>query len=187
MQSPNSFLVKPLSGRRYDNIKTIGGIEFITSSSKEDHTASNRFAEVITTPIGYSGEISPGDLLLVHHNTFKFYNAMSGKERSSNAFLFDDLFLITPDKYYMYNHDGEWKCDGRSSFVRPVKSDNSFINKGTAKEPLNGEMVYPSDFALGSGLTSGDKLMFAPNSEYSFQVDGEELYRIYDTHLTIKL
>ena len=66
MKSPHSFIVKPIGGRRYDNIKTISGIDFITSSSKEDHTVSNRFAEVIETPISYDGEISPGDTIVVH-------------------------------------------------------------------------------------------------------------------------
>mgnify|MGYP003635480428 CR=1 FL=1 len=35
MQSPFSFIVRPVKGRRYDNIKEIGGIDFITSSSKK--------------------------------------------------------------------------------------------------------------------------------------------------------
>jgi hypothetical protein len=87
MQSPHSFLVKPLKDRRYDNIVDIGGIQFITSSSKEDHTASNRFAEVINVPVGYKGNITIGDTLLVHHNVFKFYNAMNGKERSGKSFF----------------------------------------------------------------------------------------------------
>jgi len=73
MQSPTSFIVQPVKGRRYDNIKEIGGINFITSVSKEDHKASNRFATVVSTPLNYNGDITAGDILLVHHNVFKFY------------------------------------------------------------------------------------------------------------------
>ena len=54
MKSPNMFIVRPLNGRRYDNIKNIGGIDLITSVSQEDHESSNRYAEVIETPINYS-------------------------------------------------------------------------------------------------------------------------------------
>ena len=61
MRSPFSFIIKPLNGRRYDNIKSIGDIEFITSTSQEDHTSSNRFAEVVSTPIDYDGDIKKGD------------------------------------------------------------------------------------------------------------------------------
>jgi len=45
MRSPFYFITKPLKGRRYDNIKKIGEIDFITSVSQEDHMATNRFAE----------------------------------------------------------------------------------------------------------------------------------------------
>jgi hypothetical protein len=62
MQSPFSFIVRPVKGRRYDNIKEIGGIDFITSSSKEDHTVSNRFGEVISLPIDYTGDVKIGDI-----------------------------------------------------------------------------------------------------------------------------
>ena len=72
MQAPYSFIVRPIKGRRYDNIKDIGGIDIITSVSKEDHKASNRFAEVVSIPLNYRGEIEKGDTLLVHHNVFKF-------------------------------------------------------------------------------------------------------------------
>jgi len=85
MKSPFSFIVEPYNGRRYDNIKKIGDVNLIISSSKEDHTVSNRFAKVISTPINYSGEIVPGDILLVHHNVFKFYNDMKGVEKSGKS------------------------------------------------------------------------------------------------------
>ena len=52
MRSPNQFLVRPVGGRRYDNIEKYGDISFITSSSQEDHTVSNRYAEVLSTPLG---------------------------------------------------------------------------------------------------------------------------------------
>ena len=57
MRSPNSFIVTPVNDRRYDNLKEISGVKFITSVSEEDHTASNRFATVIETPIDYNGSI----------------------------------------------------------------------------------------------------------------------------------
>ena len=95
MKSPFSFIVKAYNERRYDNIKNVGGVEFITSVSKEDHTSSNRFAIVVETPVGYTGPIQPGDQLLVHHNVFKYYNDMKGVERSGKSYFKDDLFLLT--------------------------------------------------------------------------------------------
>ena len=92
MKSPFYFSVKPYNGKRYDNTKRIGDIDFIVSSSKEDHTVSNRYASVQETPINYTGEIQPGDILLVHHNVFKYYNDMKGREKSGKS-LWDKFYL----------------------------------------------------------------------------------------------
>ena len=95
MRSPYNFIVKPNKGRRYDNVKEVGGIDLIVSSSQEDHTVSNRYATVVETPIGYDGEIQKGDTLLVHHNVFKYYYDMKGRQKSGKSYFMDDLFLAT--------------------------------------------------------------------------------------------
>ena len=43
MRSPFSFIVRPVNGKRYDNVKTISNVDFLISVSKEDHKASNRY------------------------------------------------------------------------------------------------------------------------------------------------
>ncbi len=63
MRSPYLFIAKPLDDRRYNNTKKIGDVDFITSTSEENHMASNRIAEVVSTPIAYDGPIKPGDSL----------------------------------------------------------------------------------------------------------------------------
>ena len=85
MQSPFYFIAKPLEGKRYNNTKEIGGIELIVSTSEEDHNFSNRQAEVIEVPRGYKGPIAPGDILLLHHNVFKFYNDIRGNRKTGQA------------------------------------------------------------------------------------------------------
>ena len=93
MRSPFYFIVKPLDDKRYTNTKDIDGMEFITSTSEENHMASNRQGVVVATPIGYDGEIEVGDLLLVHHNVFKFYNDMKGRQKAARVFLKMIYFL----------------------------------------------------------------------------------------------
>ena len=94
MRSPFSFIVRPVNGKRYDNVKTISNVDFLVSVSKEDHKASNRYAQVVSTPLGYSGDIKIGDILLVHHNVFKYYNDMSGREKSGKSFFRDVSVII---------------------------------------------------------------------------------------------
>ena len=50
MQSPHSFIVQPQKGKRYDNTKKFGEVDFIVSSSQEDHKFSNRYGTVISLP-----------------------------------------------------------------------------------------------------------------------------------------
>jgi hypothetical protein len=102
MRSPFFFIVKPIKGKRYNNSKEIGGIDFITSTSEENHQASNREGIVVSTPLGYAGEIEPGDTLLVHHNVFKFYNDMRGRQQSGKSYFKDDLFFIDDTQFFMY-------------------------------------------------------------------------------------
>ena len=180
------FIVRPLDGRRYDNIKDIGGVDFITSSSKEDHTVSNRFAEVISLPINYDGPVRVKDTLLVHHNVFKVYYDMKGVERSGASFFKDDMFFIDDEQYFMYKHEGEWNTHSKYCFVKPMLTKNSLIDKNSKEEPLMGTIRYINQKLLDYGLSIGDEISFEPDSEYPFYVDGEKLYRMLTNNITIK-
>jgi hypothetical protein len=187
MKSPFYFIAKPVNGKRYNNTKEIGGIDFIISTSEEDHKFSNRYAEVIETPVGYNGPIEPGNILLVHHNVFKFYNDMKGRRKSGRSFFMDDKFFIEPDQFYMYKKDNTWHPHDRYCFVKPVPAEESFIFKPFSEEPLVGIMKYSNDYLQSKGINSGDLISFKPESEYEFDVDGEKLYRMYDHQITMKL
>jgi len=187
MQSPFDFIVKPVNGKRYDNTKEVGGIELIISTSEEDYRFSNRYAEVIEVPLRYEGPIQKGDTLLVHHNAFKFYNDMKGRQKSGRSFFRDDVFFIEPDQFFMYKRDGKWFPYSRYCFVRPIAAIESYIKKPFTNEPLMGEMVYPNEYLISKGVKGGDKVCFKPDSEYEFKVDDETLYRIFDHQITIVL
>jgi hypothetical protein len=187
MQSPFYFITKPISGKRYNNTKEIGGIELIVSTSEEDHRFSNREAEVLEVPIDYNGPIKVGDKLLVHHNVFKFYNDMKGRRKSGKSFFKEDIFLIDDEQFFMYHNETGWHAHDRYCFVQPIKPEESFIYKPIEEEPLMGIMRYPNKALMDEGIQAGDKVCFKPDSEYEFIVDEEKLYRIYDHQITIKL
>jgi hypothetical protein len=187
MKSPFYFIAKPKNGKRYNNTKEIAGVEFIISTSEEDHKFSNRYAEVVELPLGYSGPIKIGDTLLVHHNAFKFYNDMKGRQRSGKSFFQNDLFFIETDQFFMYKHNEKWCAYDRYCFVKPIPATESFIKKPFNEEPLMGKMVYPNEYLLSQGVNPGDLISFKPDSEYEFDVDGEKMYRMFDHQITIKL
>jgi hypothetical protein len=187
MQSPFYFIVKPNKGKRYDNTKQIAGIEFIVSTSEEDYKFANRLAEVIQVPLGYKGPIQIGDTLLVHHNAFKFYNDMKGRQKSGKSFFRDDLFFIETEQFFLYKQNNQWKSYDRYCFVKPIPATESYIKKPFSEEPLMGEMKYPNEYLLSQGIKEGDLVCFSPDSEYEFTIDDEKLYRMYDHQITIKL
>lgn len=187
MRSPFYFIAKPVKGKRYDNTKEVGGIELIVSTSEEDHKFSNRYAEVVELPLNYNGPVAVGDTLLVHHNVFKFYNDIKGRQKSGKSFFREDLFFIEPDQFFMYKRDEKWIAYDRYCFVKPVAARDSYIKKPFTEEPLIGVMVYPNAYLLSKGVRAGDEVCFAPDSEYEFTVDGEKMYRMFDHQITIKL
>ena len=187
MKSPYNFIVKPLYKKRYNNTKDIGEVEFITSVSQEDHTSSNRFAEVIETPINYKGPVQVGDMLLVHHNVFKFYYDMYGRQKSGRSYFKDDLFFVDESQFYMYKRNGKWSAYGKYCFVEPVEVKDFFIHKGVKSEPLVGKVKYINQELLDMGVKEGDEVSFRPDSEYEFIVEDEVMYRMYTQNITMVL
>jgi len=148
---------------------------------------SNRYAKVVELPIGYTGEVKVGDTLLVHHNVFKFYNDMKGRQKSGRSFFKDDLFFVDNEQFFMYKNDKGWNAHDRYCFVEPIKKEDSVIYKNSVEEPLVGIMKYPNEYLTSMGLNPGDRISFTPDSEYEFTVDDEKLYRVYDHQITMSL
>lgn len=186
MQSPFSFIVKAYNERRYDNIKEIGGVDFITSTSKEDHTASNRFATVVETPLKYTGPIKKGDRLLVHHNVFKYYNDMRGREKSGKSYFRDDMFFVDMDQFFMYHNGTRWNSHDKYCFVKPIPAKKSSIYK-RGEEPLVGILKHGNKELESLGVKEGDEIGFEPESEYPFYIDGEKLYRMFTNNIMMTL
>ena len=145
MNSPFYFIVTPLNNKRYDNVRVYGDSELITSSSQEDHLASNRFATVVSVPAYYKGEIDKKDLLLVHHNVFKKYYDIKGREKSSPSYFMHDLFIVDEDQFFLYRKDGKWKAPGDCCFVEPIKSERNTLFNHNGEDhtlkPLLGKVV----------------------------------------------
>jgi len=187
MKSPFAFITKPVKGKRYNNTKNIGGIDFIVSTSQEDFRFSNRKAEVIELPLGYKGPIKVGDFLLVHHNVFKYYNDMKGNQQSGRSYFKDDLFFVEPEQFFAYHNGKNWNAVDRYCFIKPTKPEDSYLYKNIKEEPLVGIVKYPNKYLISQGVNEGTKVTFKPDSEYEFNIDGEKLYRMYDHQITMKL
>ena len=187
MKSIYQFIVEPVNNKRYNNTKTIAGMDFIVSTSEEDVSASNREAVVIETPLDYSGPIEAGDILLVHHNVFKFYNDMKGRRKSGKSFFKENIFFIDYDQFFAYKKDGVWHGYDRYCFIKPTPVKDSYIYKPITNEPLMGTIAIINDSLKAEGLKVGDMICYKPSQEYEFNVGGEILWRMYDHSITLKI
>lgn len=182
------FLITPKQGRIFDNVKRIGGVDFVTSTDEHDYKATNRFAEVLRTPKHYKGEISAGDIVVVHHNTFRHRYDMNGKYLVSAFHVKDNVFFVEANEFYMYKKPNqEWKAHDRFCFVRPMPAQSSVLSSIIKEQPLHGIMEYPNEYLLKCGVKKGDIVVFTPDSDYEFKVEGQKLYRVYDHQITSKL
>lgn len=187
MKSLYEFIVTPVGGNRYNNMKEVEGIDLIVSTSEEDSRFANREATVLETPINYDGPIEPGDIMIVHHNVFKFYNDMKGNRKSGKSFFRDDIFFVDDEQYFAFKKGGKWYAHDKYCFIKPVPIEQSEIYNPSKYEPLVGEMVIPNNYLLNQGVKAGDKVGFKPTSEYEFLIDGEILYRTFDHMITLVL
>lgn len=188
MKSPYFFIVTPVDGKRYSNISIIGGVEIIVSTNEENHEYTNRFAEVIETPLGYEGDIKKGTILVVHHNVMKVQSDIRGERKDGNAFFKENTFLIEQESFYLFNNGEGWRTVGRFCFVSPIKViDDNHIKKFVENEPLMGEIKYSNPYLENNGVKTGDRICFAPDSEYIFHIEGETLYRCFDHQIVSKL
>lgn len=185
MKSPLYFVVEPVGDKLYDNTTDYG---LVLSASKEDHTVTNRFATVIATPIGYTGEIVPGDTLMVHHNVFRKYFDMRGKEVYGPSHFRDKTFLVDHEQYFLYRHDGQWKAPHPYCMVKPVDNlQDQVLVDPEREQPLLGVLKYGNEYLYSKGLNDGDLISFQPESEYPFRVDGEKLYRMLSKNICVAL
>ena len=168
------FIISPI-GNRYNNSVRVDDKELILNTEIFNHQYINRLAKVIATPLLFQSPVKVGDEIIVHHNIFRRWHDAKGRERNSRSYWKDDKYLISQDQIYLYNN----KAMPGFSFVKPLKSNNKFINN--EEQPLIGVVKY-SD----GNFNINDLVGFTPNSEYEFIINGERLYRVMNKFITIK-
>ena len=88
MESLYRFIIKP-KGERYDNEKKVGDKSLITNTRIETFQSVSKKAIVIALPKAYKTDIKVGDEIIIHHNVFRRFYDMKGKEKNSASFFKD--------------------------------------------------------------------------------------------------
>ena len=177
MRAYKEFIISPI-GERYNNSKKIGDKELVLNTEVYNHQFVNRKARVLDIPLLYKTPILIGDEIIVHHNVFRRWHDMKGKERNSKSFWKDNKYIITEDQIFLYKRE-DWKAMPNFSFIKPLLSIDDFDVE--SERPLIGIVKY------SDGTYEKEQLVgFKPNSEYEFIIDGQRLYRVMNNFITIK-
>ena len=169
MKSLYQFLVKPYFDR-YDNTRYIDGKELIINTSIEDHKFVSKKAVVVSTPAAFDTDVRCGDTVYVHHNIFRRYYDMRGKEKNSSTFFKDELHFCNLDQIYMYN----LKAHLDYCFVKPIINKNELdVN---IEQPNVGIVKYTNSSLEALKIKPGTLVTFTPNSEFEFIINDERLY-----------
>lgn len=178
MQSVFSYLVSP-KGKRTTGEITIEGKELLLNTELQNHEYTNRIGTVLNTPLIGNTVIEVGDEIIVHHNVFRRFRDIKGKEKNSKNYLDEDTYMVQPDQVYAYKRNGKWKALDGFCFVKPLKSKDMFsLDK---ERPLIGIVKYDNDF-----INNGALVGFRPGMEYEFMIEGQRLYRVPTNLITIK-
>ena len=186
MKSVLNFIIKPLDNNRYSNRKKIGDKELILNTDNFSHKFVNRHAIVVEVPTVGKTNIQKGDLVVVHHNVFRRWNDVRGREKDSKSYYKDDMYFVFPDQIFLYKNKDEWKANDSFCFVKPIESKSNDIFNSDKEQPLTGVLKYPDKYLIEAGLKAGDLVGFKPNTEYEFMIDNSKMYRIFSNSITIK-
>ena len=181
MQSLFNFIVKP-KNERYDNKKYIDGQELLLNTEISDHQYVSRVGIVTATPKSEKTEIQVNDEVILHHNVFRRWYDVRGKEKNSRSYYKEDEYFVTSDQIFLYKRNGKWQAPKGFCFVKPILSNNILLNE--KEVPLRGIIKYV-DKKLND-IEKEDLVGFTPSSEYEFIVDGERLYRVPTNSISIK-
>jgi hypothetical protein len=123
VKATHGFVIEPI-GKRYNNTKKVGDSELILNTEIFNHEFVNRQAVVKATPTAFETNIQVGDIVIVHHNVFRRWHDMKGREKNSKAFFDEDTYIVSEDQIFLYKSKDKWKaCDGYC-FVQPIKQRN---------------------------------------------------------------
>ena len=178
MKSLYDFIVSPLEGR-YNNTKKIGGKTLIINTKIETFKNVSKEAMVVEVPAAYKTKIKKGDKVFVHHNVFRRFYDIKGKEKNSRSYFKDDMYFCDPMQIYMYNN----KSHLNYCFVSPVKNIDKLSNN--KEQTQLGILKYTNKTLEALGITPGTLITFTPDSEFEFIINSERLYCMKSNNIAL--
>jgi len=184
MKSIYDFIIEP-KNTRYNNTKKVGDKELVLNTEIFNHQYVSREAVIKHLPLAVDTELQVGDEVIIHHNVFRRWHNIRGEEKNSRSYIDENTYCVKEDQIYSYNRNKQgWKTLNGFCFVKPIKSNDNFTTE--KEEVLVGIMKYMDPLLKEYNISEGDLVGFTPYSEYEFVINGEKLYRILTTDISLK-
>lgn len=183
MKSLYQFIVKP-KGERYNNIKKIGDTSLLLNTNIESFRHINKEAIVVSAPAAFNTGINIGDTVLIHHNIFRRWYDVKGKEKNGSMFFKDNMYFVNVDQVYGYKKNNNWVMVNNRCFVKPIKETSSYSIEKEQKHI--GILKYGNNVLEALHINPGDLVGFTPSSEWEFIIDDERLYCMKSNDIAIK-
>ena len=178
MKAPFDFVIEP-KGNRYNNTKKVGDKNLVLNTEIFNHQFVNREAIVKSVPTAFKTKIKPGNTIITHHNVFRRWHDVKGREKNSRSYFNENTYLVKLDQIFLYKRNDKWRTTDGYCFVQPIKQRNKL--KPGEEEECIGIVKYTD------GVNEvGDLVGFTPFSTYEFIIDGKRLYRVMNKFITIK-
>jgi hypothetical protein len=177
MKAYKDYVITPI-GSRYNNIKKVGEKELILNTEVSNYQYINRLAKVIATPLLFSSPINVGDEVIVHHNVFRRWYDVKGREKNSRCYFEDDKYIVSGDQIFLYKQEN-WVSTPGYTFVKSIVDENNY---SLEKEKNFIGIVKYSDGTFKENEVIG----FGPNMRMEYVIEGQKLWRVMNKFIEIK-
>jgi len=183
MNSVYDFIITPKEGR-YNNEKKVGDKTLVLNTSIEDHKLVSKQAIIVAVPLAFKTILKVGDEVMVHHNIFRRWYDVKGKDRNSGQYFKEDLYFCKPDQVYLYKRNNKWLSIGQRCFVKPIKDTNSLTVDIEQKHI--GILKIGNSSLEALGISPGDLIGYKSNREWEFIIDEDRLYCMKSNDIIIE-
>ena len=183
MNSVYDFIITPKEGR-YNNEKKVGDKTLVLNTSIEDHKLVSKQAIIVAVPLAFKTILKVGDEVMVHHDIFRRWYDVKGKDRNSGQYFKEDLYFCKPDQVYLYKRNNKWFSIGQRCFVKPIKDvDNLTID---IEQKHIGILKIGNSSLEALGINPGDLVGYKSNREWEFIIDEDRLYCMKSNDIIIE-
>ena len=177
MNAYKDYIISPI-GDRYNNSVRVGEKELVLNTEIFNHQYVNRLAKVIATPLLFQSPINVGDEVIVHHNVFRRWHDVKGREKNSRCYFENDKYIVSGDQIFLYKQEN-WVSTPGYTFVKSIVDENNY---SLEKEKNFIGIVKYSDGTFKENEVIG----FGPNMRMEYVIEGQKLWRVMNKFIEIK-